>query len=124
MTLAKFSPNSAEEIRLKRLASYQILDTPSEPAYDELTRLASFICQASVAFISFVDADRQWNKSCYGSDIKEIPRHKSLCAHAIQGGSIFVIEDIATDHRFSHGKNPEGEAVNPSASQSAEPCKI
>lgn len=37
-------PNS-EAPRLEALRQYNILDTPTEQAYDDFTTLASFICQ-------------------------------------------------------------------------------
>ncbi|MGV3772448.1 MAG: response regulator, partial [Verrucomicrobiales bacterium] len=98
----------AEEKRLNRLASYQILDTPAEAAYDELTRLASYVCQTPVAFVSFIDANRQWNKSRYGSDLVELPREKSFCAHAIINPGLFVVENLAADPRFSSASCDNG----------------
>ena len=49
--------NEAE--RLAALRGLGILDTPPEPALDELTALAAYICQTPIALISLVDADRQ-----------------------------------------------------------------
>jgi hypothetical protein len=47
-----------EEQRIAKLLSYNILDTRSETAYDDLTHLASYICQAPIALVSLVDRDR------------------------------------------------------------------
>ncbi len=45
--------------RLKDLSSYQVLDTLPEPAFDDLTFLASNICHTPIALISLVDDRRQ-----------------------------------------------------------------
>ena len=39
-----------ESIRLQELRSYDVLDTLPEAALDDLTRLASYICQTPMAF--------------------------------------------------------------------------
>src|SRR4051812_37197178 len=47
---AKPHPNEAE--RLQALRSYGILDTEVEPAFDDITRIASYVCQTPVAVVS------------------------------------------------------------------------
>ena len=55
-----------EEDRLQELACCGVLDTPSEPMLDRITRLAARIFRVPTALISLVDRDRQWFKSRYG----------------------------------------------------------
>ena len=43
-----------EAARLETLRQYQVLDTDSEDAFDDLTRLASYVCQTPTALISLV----------------------------------------------------------------------
>ncbi len=57
-----------ETDRLNALRSYHILDTAEEKDFDELTELASAICQTEIALISLVDEERQWFKSHTGID--------------------------------------------------------
>ena len=45
-----------EKQRLDTLRGYEILDTEPEAAFDDLTLLASYICQTPVALISLIDA--------------------------------------------------------------------
>lgn len=49
-----------EEAQLAALLRYEILDTPSEAAFDRITQLASTIFDVPIVLISLVDKDRQW----------------------------------------------------------------
>ena len=44
-----------EVLRLEALASYRVLDSPPEFAYDALTELAAAICDCPVAVIGLID---------------------------------------------------------------------
>ena len=90
-----------EKARLNTLYEYEVLDTPSDPAFDDLTRLASQVCGVPIAVISFVDRDRQWFKSRIGLDAPETPRDIAFCAHAILQYEVFEVPDTALDSRFS-----------------------
>lgn len=91
--------NEAE--RLAALHSYHILDTVEEKDFDDLTILASAICQTPVALISLIDKERQWFKSHKGTPVSETPREYSFCAHAIDTPSqIMIVPDATKDERF------------------------
>ena len=51
--------------RLQALRSYGILDTAIEPAFDDITRIASHVCRTPISLISLVDEYRQWFKTIY-----------------------------------------------------------
>lgn len=97
--------------RVAQLRALGVLDTPPEPDYDELTRLAALICQVPVALISLVDADRQWFKSRLGLDSTETSRDVSFCAHAISEPQreFFVVPDAHLDPRFADNPSVLGE---------------
>ena len=89
-----------ESRRLRILEEYKILDTENESDFDEITKLASAICDCPISLISLVDTNRQWFKSAHGLSIQETSRTLSFCAHAIHDESIFVVEDARKDIRF------------------------
>jgi GAF domain-containing protein len=89
-----------ETKRLKKLYSYQILDTPSESDYDELVQLASQICNVPISLITLVDKHRQWFKPSVGLEVSETTREVSFCGHAINENNLFIVENASKDKRF------------------------
>ena len=92
-------PNDEEE-RLAELLSYDVLDTEAEQLFDDLTALASQICDTPIALISLIDPDRQWFKSRVGLDAKETSRDVAFCSHAILQGDVFEVPNAKLDPRF------------------------
>lgn len=88
-----------ETKRVEVLQQYQILDTPPEDLFDNLTRLASNICETPIALITFVDRERQWFKSRLGIEFSESPRDLSLCAHSLLQSDLFIISDVTSDRK-------------------------
>ena len=99
---ARLHPNEAE--RLQALRSYGILDTAVEAAFDDITRIANFVCQTPISLISLVDENRQWFKSEIGLGLRETPRGQSICAHALLEHSFLEVPDTTLDARFD--RNP------------------
>jgi len=62
---------ASEQERLAALYGYQILDTPAERDFDDITALAAQLCDTPKAAISLVDSDLQWFKSRLGLDACE-----------------------------------------------------
>lgn len=91
-----------ESARLTDLDAFRILDTLPEDSYDDITRLASQICDTPIALISLVDSDRQWFKSRVGFERSETGRDVAFCAHAIaKPHEMLVVPDATIDDRFA-----------------------
>lgn len=91
-----------EKERLSALQACDVLDTPDEQRFDDLTQLASKLVGTPIALISLVDKDRQWFKSRVGIDAMETPRDQAFCAHAILNPKApLVVPDARQDDRFS-----------------------
>jgi hypothetical protein len=90
-----------EAARLEALRQYDILDTDSEEVFDDLVRLAAYVCQTPIAVISLVDKDRQWFKARVGLGPRETSRDCAFCAHAILEETPMVVPDAMADQRFA-----------------------
>lgn len=89
-----------ESNRLAALRACGILDTPPDRLFDDITKLAAFICDTPIALVSFVDEDRQWFKSRHGLAAIETERCLSFCAWAILEDELFEVKDTWLDDRF------------------------
>ncbi len=90
-----------EQKRLAALKEYSILDTQPEEEFDDMTRLASEICNTPISLVSLIDNDRQWFKSRQGINKNNIPRKYAFCSYAIkQPEEIMVVPDAREDDRF------------------------
>jgi anti-anti-sigma regulatory factor len=91
-----------ETQRLAALYCYNILDTDPEEAFDDLTKLAAYICGTPIALVSLVDTHRLWFKSRQGIDARGMQRDIAFCAHTIlQPSDLLVVPDLQQDARFA-----------------------
>ena len=90
-----------EEQRLSELYRYCVLDTPSESAFDDLAKLAAFICTTPISFVSLVDTDRMWFKAKVGLSVDEVPRTDGFGFSAILGEEFRMISDAQADETLS-----------------------
>lgn len=90
-----------ETERLEALHKCKILDTAPEEAFENITRLAAYICSTPIALVSLVDAERQWFKSKVGIDATQVPRDVGFCAHAILQTDVLIVPDTLADRRFA-----------------------
>jgi formate hydrogenlyase transcriptional activator len=91
-----------ESARLDALHRCEILDTLPERPFDDLARLASQLCDAPFALISFVAGDREWFKACVGTSIDATPRDISFGGHVILQSDVLVVPDASSDTRFAN----------------------
>lgn len=90
-----------EELRLKDLYYYDILDTEAESDFNDLLEIASEKYNCPIVAISFIDRGRQWFKAKKGLDVDETPRDVSFCGHAILEEKPLIVNDASKDARFS-----------------------
>lgn len=103
------SANLNEAERLAALRRYEILDTPPEPAFDRIARLASYVLGAPISLVSLIDETRQWFKARHGIETTQTPRSMAFCAHAILSDDVLVVPDARADRRFADNPLVTGE---------------
>jgi PAS domain S-box-containing protein len=101
-TIPVCEPNWGETERLAALDRYAVLDTPREPAFDDVAELAADILDAPIAVVNFIASDRQWFKAEKGIGQDSLPLDVSICRHAILQPGVFVVPDLTKDPRFEH----------------------
>lgn len=90
-----------EADRLEDLYAYGVLDTAPEKIFDEIAELAATICGTRYAAVTFIDGDRHWFKTEYGSVFGESSRNDSICGHAILAQELFEVADTWDNPCFS-----------------------
>ena len=96
-----------EDERLQALARTELLDTPSEDVFDQMTQELKEAFDAPIAMLSLVDADRQFWKSTAGlpahlCETRQSPRSTSICGHVVAANEVLVAEDTWRDTRFAN----------------------
>jgi excisionase family DNA binding protein len=89
-----------EAARLAALASAGLVDTPAEPRFDRIVRLAAQATNSPIALVSLLTSTRQWFKARVGLEAQETPREWAFCSHAVLAEGAFMVEDAAADPRF------------------------
>jgi len=89
--------------RIAALRAYGVLDTPPEPRFDDIARLAGVLCQAAQAVVSFADAKRHWYKAHIGVGIEEVAWNDAICSYMVENDlDELVVDNLAADERFRH----------------------
>ena len=90
--------------RLSAVLQTQLLDTPAEESFDRLTRLAAKLVKVPATFISVVDEQRDYYKSCFGfSDPLSTTRElegRTFCHFALVSSGPLLISDTMADPVF------------------------
>jgi GAF domain-containing protein len=105
MVPAPTPPN--EEERLAELNGLNLLDTPMEADFDQVTERLTKLFKVPMALITLIDKNRQWFKSQTGlpADLAEArctSRDVSLCGHVIANDEVLIVRDLARDPRFAN----------------------
>lgn len=102
-----FQPNrSTSELgktldRVSALERYAVLDTPAEPHFDDIARLAAQAFDAPIAVVNLIASERQWFKAEVGIGARELPLDVSICVHALLEDDMLIIRDTRLDPRVS-----------------------
>lgn len=93
--------------RLAVLRELAILDTPPEPAFDDIARLAAACCNSAIAVVNFVDDGRHWTKAAFGVEGgpgASVAADVSFCAATVEaeGGSLSVTDPLNSERWRSH----------------------
>ncbi|HEX3620049.1 MAG TPA: AI-2E family transporter, partial [Candidatus Udaeobacter sp.] len=105
MLPAPTPPN--EEARLAELNGLNLLDTPPEADFDQVTERLIRLFKVPIALLTLIDKDRQWFKSQAGlpadlAEARSTPRDVSLCGHVIANDEVLIVRDLARDPRFAN----------------------
>ncbi|WP_293920464.1 sensor histidine kinase [Sphingobium sp. UBA5915] len=104
MIVSAEAANARGAQRASALADLMVLDTPEEPAFDDLVFMAAKACNVPIALITLLDVDRQWFKAKYGLDVRETEIDHSVCQIEIDRGDMLEITDLTADQRTK--RNP------------------
>lgn len=94
------TPTTQDLNRLQALWDLEILDTPTDPTFENLTQVAQSLFNVPIVLVSLVDKNRQWFKSHVGIGVCELSLDGAFCPHAIQENKLFLVEDAQLDPRF------------------------
>jgi GAF domain-containing protein/PAS domain-containing protein len=84
-----------EAARIAVLNRYKILNTPAEPAFDNLAHLISNIFNLPICIISFIGLDEVYYKANVGLEGRSSePRKNSIIGQVMMDGDLIVLENI------------------------------
>jgi GAF domain-containing protein len=90
-----------EEARLSAVHALGVLDTSSDPRFDDITARVCRELRVPIGLITIVDRERQWFMSRHGFELRETSRDESFCAHAILSNDVMQVPDTLDDPRFA-----------------------
>lgn len=91
-----------ENLRVEELRSYEIMGAPAEFAFDDIVDFATEITACPVAFVHFIDSEKQWAMAAANvpRETSECQREDSICNVVIRQNDVVVIPDTLADDRF------------------------
>ncbi len=91
-----------EKTRFAELYKLGLLNTPSDEELDEITRLASLVCDTPISLISLFHHGYQWFKSGVGFNVTCTPIEKSFCRKAIDSNKeLYIVNDPENNEDFN-----------------------
>jgi GAF domain len=92
-------PNELE--RAAAVIRSGLLNSSTDETFDDITWLASQMLQMPIALITLLLPEHQRFKARQGFGIKQTPRSWAFCNYVILEDGVFVVQDAASDPRFS-----------------------
>ena len=87
-----------ESLRLAAPHRYGVLDKVQEQIFDDVTALASNICDIPITLTTFAGRDRFWIESGIGISTSEAAHDIAFCAHAIVlADQVLVVRETVED---------------------------
>lgn len=93
-----------EEARLAALDRYALDSAELAASLDRLTEIAAATFDVDAAVVGFVDAHHEEFTSCFGTDLEELDRDRTICTYAILDDDVTVVEDTTEDPRFENNE--------------------
>lgn len=90
-----------EAVRQKALAAIALLDTPPQPEFDALAKLAQRMLRTRMSSITLIDPERQWFKARCGPLAPQTSRAHAFCPVVFETESPLVVADARLDPRFA-----------------------
>ncbi len=92
-----------DELRVKELLTYEVIDAPQEFAFDDIVDFAAEITGCPTVFINLIDAHRQWAFAASGipREASQCDREDSICNLVIRQNDVVVIPDTLADSRYA-----------------------
>src|SRR5688500_7314579 len=96
----------ADPDRLAALERTRLLQSPPEPAFDRITRLAARVTNATVSWLSFVGADRTYLKATTGvpDDLppdRAFPFSETVAQVVVERDAAVVVNDGRADPLYA-----------------------
>lgn len=91
-----------ENLRLEKVHQALLLDFSDGDEFQNITDLASQLCNKPVAIITFLDQDINWLVVRKGVEAEAMPRATSFCQYCIRQDAILIINDAHKDARFDN----------------------
>lgn len=86
--------------RIKELSFFDILDSTDVKDFEMLTHFTAEICDMPMAWISFIEDEKQFFKATVGIDLEDCSLKDSICQYTISGEQLLEIKDIR-NHKYA-----------------------
>jgi diguanylate cyclase (GGDEF)-like protein len=90
-----------EALRQRALEELALLDTPPQPEFDSLVKLACRLLGTGMASITLVDTERQWFKARSGPLAPQTTREHAFCPVVVETEAPLIVADATLDPRFA-----------------------